>query len=65
MPRILIFDRQSIYRMGLRSLINAEMPWAEVIEASNPDETLAQMRASVFNLVLVGTDRSSLGHFEQ
>jgi DNA-binding NarL/FixJ family response regulator len=57
MPRFLICDGQSVYRIGLRSLIKAEMPWAEVIEASNPSEVLAQIRASAFDLVLVGTDR--------
>jgi DNA-binding NarL/FixJ family response regulator len=60
MPRFLVCDGQSVYRIGLRSLIKAEMPWAEVIEASNPSEALAQIRASAFDLVLVGTDRSGL-----
>jgi DNA-binding NarL/FixJ family response regulator len=64
MPRILVFDGQSIYRTGLRSLINAEMPCAEVIEARNPNEALAEIRSGVFNLVLVGTDRSSLGQLD-
>ena len=47
--------------MGLRGLINAEMPWAEVIEANNPNEALAQIRAGAFDLTLVGTDRARLG----
>jgi DNA-binding NarL/FixJ family response regulator len=64
MPRFLICDGQSVYRIGLRSLIKAEMPWAEVIEASNPSEVLAQIRASAFDLVLVGTDRSGLEQFD-
>ena len=55
MPRFLVCDGQSVYRIGLRSLIKAEMPSAEVIEASNPSEALAQIRASAFDLVLVGT----------
>jgi len=61
MPRILVFDGQSIYRTGLRSLISAKLPCAEVIEASNPNEALAQIRAGVFDLVLVGIGRPSLG----
>ena len=61
MHQFLVFDGHSIYRTGLRSLISAKMPCAEVIEASNPNEALAQIRDGVFNLVLVGTDRSSLG----
>ena len=64
MPRILVFDGQSIYRTGLRSLINAEMPWAEAIEASNPNEALAQIRAGAFELMLVGTDRAGLGSLD-
>jgi len=64
MPRILVFDGQSIYRTGLRSLINAEMPCTEVIEASNPNEALAQIRAGVFDLMLVGTDRACLGSLD-
>ena len=61
MPQILVVDGQSVYRTGLRRLINAEMPRAEVIEARDPNEALAQIRAGVFSLVLVGTDRSSPG----
>jgi DNA-binding NarL/FixJ family response regulator len=64
MPRFLVCDGQSVYRIGLRSLIKAEMPSAEVIEASNPSEALAQIRASAFDLVLVGTDRLSLEQFD-
>ena len=62
MPRILVLDGHSIYRTGLRSLISAKMPCAEVIEASNPNEALVQISAGVFDLVLVGTGRPpSLG----
>ncbi len=64
MPRLLVCDGQSVYRIGLRSLIKAEMPSAEVIEASNPSEALAQIRAGAFDLVLVGTDRSGLEQFD-
>ena len=59
-PRILIFDGHSVYRMGLRSLISANIPCVEVIEASNPNEASSQIRNGVFDLVLVGTGRSSL-----
>ena len=61
MSRILVLDGHSICRTGLCSLISAEMPCAEVIEASDPNEALAQIRAGVFDLVLVGTGRPSLG----
>jgi DNA-binding NarL/FixJ family response regulator len=47
--------------VGLRGLINAEMPCAEVIEANNPNEALAQIRAGAFDLTLVGTDRARSG----
>ena len=47
--------------MGLRGLINAEMPCAEVIELSNPNEALAKIRAGAFDLMLVGTDRVRSG----
>jgi DNA-binding NarL/FixJ family response regulator len=64
MPRFLVCDGQSVYRIGLRSPIKVEMPSAEVIEASNPSEALAQIHASAFDLVLVGTDRSGLDQFD-
>ena len=60
MPRFLVCDGQSVYRIGLRSLIRTEMPRAEVIEANNPSEALGQIRASAFDLVLAGTDRSGV-----
>ena len=61
MSQIFVFDGQSIYRMGLRGLINAEMPCAEVIASSNPNEALAKIRAGAFDLMLVGTDRVRSG----
>jgi DNA-binding NarL/FixJ family response regulator len=64
MPRFLVCDGQSVYRIGLRSLIKAEIPHAEVIEASSPSEALAQIRASAFDLALVGTDRSGVEQFD-
>jgi DNA-binding NarL/FixJ family response regulator len=60
MPRFLVCDEQSVYRMGLRSLIGAEIPRAEVIEASNLPQALDHIRNSTIDLVLVGTGRSSL-----
>ena len=61
MPLILILDEQTVYRAGLRSLISAEIPHAEVIEASNLPQALDHIRISTIDLVLVGTGRSSLG----
>ena len=63
MPRFLVCDGQRVYRTGLRSLINAEIPRAEVIEASNLPQALDHIRNSTIDLVLVGTDRSSLEQF--
>ena len=60
MPRFLVCDEQSVYRIGLRSLISAEIPRAEVIEASNLPQALDHIRNSTIDLVLVGTGRSSL-----
>ena len=60
MPRFLVCDGQSVYRIGLRSLISAEIPRAEVIEASNLPQALDHIRNSTIDLVLVGTGRSSL-----
>ena len=60
MPLILVLDEQTVYRAGLRSLITAEIPHAEVIEASNLPQALDHIRHSTIDLVLVGTGRSSL-----
>jgi DNA-binding NarL/FixJ family response regulator len=60
MPRFLVCDGQSVYRIGLRDLIRAKVACAEVIDASNLNDALSQIRHSVFDLVLVGTDRSGL-----
>ena len=62
MPRFLVCDGQSVYRIGLRDLIRAEVACAEVIDASNLNDALSQICHSVFDLVLMGTDRSG---FEQ
>ena len=61
MPRILVFDEQSIYRAGLRGLISSKIPGAEVIDASDLNEALSQIRDSGFDLALVGTDRLESG----
>ena len=61
MPLILILDEQTVYRAGLRSLVSAEIPYAEVIEASNLPQALDHIRISTIDLVLMGTGRSSLG----
>ena len=61
MPRILVLDEQTIYRRGLRELISAKLPCAEVIEASSLSQALSQIRRGAFDLVLVGVDRSSFG----
>ena len=64
MPLILILDEQTVYRAGLRSLVSAEIPYAEVIEASNLPQALDHIRNSTIDLVLVGTGRSSLATFD-
>ena len=61
MPRFLVCDGQSVYRIGLRSLISAEIPRAEVIEASNLPQALAHIRNSTIDLVLVGTGSIKFG----
>jgi DNA-binding NarL/FixJ family response regulator len=64
MPRILVFDEHSVYRTGLRSLIGARVPRAEVIEASSLIQALSQIRNGAFDLVLVGVGLSSLGSLD-
>jgi DNA-binding NarL/FixJ family response regulator len=60
MPCFLVCDGQSVYRIGLCDLIRAKVACAEVIDASNLNDALSQIRHTVFDLVLVGTDRSGL-----
>lgn len=60
MSLILVFDEQSVYRVGLRSLIGAEIPHTEVIEASNLPQALDHLRNSTIDLVLVGTGQSGM-----
>jgi DNA-binding NarL/FixJ family response regulator len=54
MPRILVLDEPAVYRTGLRTLICAKVPCAEVIEANSLVQGLSQLRNSIFDLVLVG-----------
>jgi len=56
MPRILVLDEHSVYRIGLCHLLRAELPRAEVIDASNLNEALSQIRNRIFDLVLMSTD---------
>ncbi len=60
MARILVFDGLGVYRTGLRIVISANIPCAEVTEASSLIEALTEIRNEVFDLVLVGMDRSSV-----
>ena len=60
MPRILVLDEQIVYRAGLRSLISAEIPHAEVIEASNLPQALDHIR-DVAYCVVPGSAISSVG----
>ena len=61
MPLILVLDEQTVYRTGLRSLISAEIPHAEVIEASYLPQALDHIRNSTIDLVLVGTSSIKFG----
>ena len=56
MPRILVLDEHTVYRTGLRSLICARVPCAEVLEATSQVQALSQLRTFAFDLVLVGVD---------
>ena len=58
MTRVLVLDKHAVYRTGLRVLISTQMPWAEVLEADNPVQALAQIQECVFDLVLLGLDLS-------
>ena len=60
MPRIFVLDEHSVYRIGLCNLLRAELPRAKVINASNLNDALSQLRNGGFDLVLAGTDRSGL-----
>ena len=60
MPRILVVDEHGVYRIGLCHLLRAELPRAEVIDASNLNEALSQIRNRIFDLVLMGTDELGL-----
>ena len=58
MARVLVLDKHAVYRTGLRVLISTQMPSAEVLEADNPVQALAQIQECVFDLVLLGLDLS-------
>ena len=49
MPLVLVLDEQTVYRAGLRSLISAEIPHADVIEASNLPQALDHIRNSTID----------------
>jgi DNA-binding NarL/FixJ family response regulator len=61
MPRILVLDEHAVYRTGLREFIGAQIPRAEVIEASSLIQALTLIRNSAFDLVLIGVALSSIG----
>jgi DNA-binding NarL/FixJ family response regulator len=61
MPRILILDEHLISRTGLRILISAKIPHAEVIEASSLIQALSQIQDQAVDLVLLGLELSSFG----
>ena len=58
MPRIFVLDEHSVYRIGLCNLLRTELPRAKMINASNLNDALSQLRNGGFDLVLAGTDRS-------
>lgn len=59
MPRILLVDERSVYRMGLRSLIEASFPHAELLEASNLLQAFSQIKTEGYvDLVLIDLDLS-------
>jgi DNA-binding NarL/FixJ family response regulator len=61
MPRILVLDEHAVYRTGLREFIGAQIPRAEVIEASSLIQALTLIRNGAFDLVLIGVALSSIG----
>ena len=64
MSRILVLDEHSVYRTGLCHFLRAELPRAEVFDASNLNEALPEIRNRIFDLVLVGFDQSGLGQLD-
>jgi DNA-binding NarL/FixJ family response regulator len=61
MPRILVLDEHAVYRTGLCEFIGAQIPRAEVIEASSLIQALTLIRNGAFDLVLIGVNLSSIG----
>lgn len=65
MPRILLIDERSVYRTGLRCLIERNIQHAEIFEASNLPNALSQIRTEGFiELVLVDMDLSRFRSIE-
>ena len=61
MSRIVVLDEHTAYRSGLCALIAANVPRAEVVEASSLIQALSQLLSSTFNLALVDADLSGIG----
>jgi len=61
MPRVLVFDEHSVYRVGLRNLLSARIPHLEWAEADSRMDALAQMRTGAFELVIAGVNQSNGG----
>jgi DNA-binding NarL/FixJ family response regulator len=65
MARILIVDERSVYRTGLRILIEANIAHAKVLEANSPLNASAQIRAEEFiDLILVDMDETRFQSIE-
>jgi DNA-binding NarL/FixJ family response regulator len=62
--RILLVDACSIYRRGLRSLIETAIAHAEVFEASSFSETLSLNKTDTYDLILIDFDISRFQFFE-
>lgn len=61
--KILLADDHAMFRSGLRRILEAEFPQAEMQEASTCDETLRRLRAGEWSLLLLDvsmSDKSSL-----
>ncbi|MFZ1883804.1 MAG: response regulator transcription factor [Rhodoplanes sp.] len=65
MARILIVDERSVYRTGLRILIETNIPHAKVLEATSPLNASAQIRTEEFiDLILIDMDESRFQSIE-
>jgi DNA-binding NarL/FixJ family response regulator len=64
MSRILIYDRSSVYRIGLRRLIEANIQSSEAIEAGSVDQYLSHVRSDIqLDLVLLDHETSHLHNY--